>query len=223
MNISLKFNKLNLIHKFNLYTANNTSFKEKICEGCKLKQIDSKLICGVCTTIHTPLEILKKSNYFEIFNLHQKFSIDKKFLEKKYKELQKYIHPDKFALGDENTLLEAHNASSIVGNAYFILKDDFKRANYLLFLKGYESIEEGNATIKDQIYLETFMDIQEQIEEAQTKEEFMEIKKCLDEKIFFLTNELNKNFESEDLEKALEVLKTIKFNMSLSEQINNLI
>ena len=110
-----------------------------------------------------------------------------------------------------------------MGNAYFILKDDFKRANYLLFLKGYESIEEGNATIKDQIYLETFMDIQEQIEEAQTKEEFMEIKKCLDEKIFFLTNELNKNFESEDLEKALEVLKTIKFNMSLSEQINNLI
>lgn len=211
--------------KFNNFsTSTNTSFdqfKEKICQSCKLKNLDSKIICGICNTIHNPLEFIRHSNYFDLFNLNQKFSIDKNFLEKKYKEIQKVIHPDKFAQTDSNTLNLAHDASSLVVHAYNILKDDYKRANYLLNLKGFDSVAENDATITDNKFLMHFMDIQERIDDAETKEELLEIKAEIDNEIKSLTGELDKNFENEQLEKALEVLKSIKFNLSLLENVNN--
>jgi len=200
---------------------NTDNFKEKFCQGCKMKQIDSKIICGICNTIHNPLDFIRHNNYFELFNLNQKFSIDKSFLEKKYKEIQKVIHPDKFAQRDSATLNQAHDASSLVVHAYNILKDDYKRANYLLDLKGIGSINENNATIKDKNFLMRFMDIQERIDDAESKEELMEIKVEIDQEIKNLTNELDNNFENEQLEKALGILSSIKFNLSLLENINN--
>lgn len=202
-------------------TSNTDHFKDKICQDCKLKQLNSKIICGVCNTMHNPLDFIRHSNYFDLFNLNQKFSIDKDSLEKKYKEIQKVIHPDKFAQSDSFTLNQAHDASSLVVHAYNILRDDFKRGNYLLNLKGYENINEITATIKDKKFLMQFMDFQERIDEAETKEELMEIKAKIDQEIKSLTNELDKNFEIEQLEKALEILKSIKFNLSLLESINN--
>jgi len=210
--------KFNLSNELN---SNQTILKGRICEGCKLKQIDSKIICGICNTIHNPLDILKHSNYFEIFNLNQKFSIDKIYLEKKYKDIQKVIHPDKFAQSDKATLDQAHDASSLVVHAYNILKDDFKRANYLLNLKGFDNIGETNTTIKDKKFLMAFMDLQERIDEAETKEEILEIKDEIEDEITSLTKELEQNFESEKLDKVLEVLKSIKFNLSLLDNINN--
>lgn len=195
--------------------------KEKTCEGCKIQQLDSKLICGICSAIKTPIDILKRNNYFEIFNLNQNFSIDKGLLEKKYKDIQKVIHPDKYAAqGDKATLDQAHNASSLVVKAYNILKDDYKRANYLLNLKGYENVEEKNVTIKDIKFLQSFMELQEKIEEAESKEEILEIKADIDDAIKALTDELEKNFANETLEKALEILNSIKFNLSLLDNIN---
>jgi len=186
-----------------------------------LKQIDSKIICGICNTIHTPLDFIRHSNYFDLFNLNQKFSIDKNSLEKKYKEIQMVIHPDKFAQSDTITLNQAHDASSLVGNAYNILRDDYKRGTYLLSLKGCETVNENSNTIKDTKFLIQFMDVQERIDDAESKEELIEIKAEIDQEIKSLTFQLDKNFENEQLEKALEILTTIKFNLSLLETINN--
>jgi len=222
----VRFSKKNLsLSNFSNQARDNHEdidiLKEKICEGCKLKQIESKIICGMCNSIQLPLDVIKNCNYFEIFNLAQKFCIDKGYLERKYKEIQKVIHPDKFAQNGKNSLDQAHDASSMVVHAYNVLKNDYKRANYLLNLKGFDNISEGNSTIKDTKYLQIFMEIQERIEEAESKEEIMEIKKELDEEIKNLTQNIDKYFENEKLEKVLENLKTLKFNLSLLENINN--
>ena len=66
------------------------------------------------------------------------------------------IHPDKFAQLDKEKLDEARIASSLVVSAYNTLKDDYKLGNYLLGLKGFESIPESH-TIHDKEFLMEFM------------------------------------------------------------------
>ena len=46
------------------------------------------------------------------------------------------VHPDKYMLNDKEVLKEAEKCSSIISNAYKILKDDFERANYLVNFRG---------------------------------------------------------------------------------------
>jgi hypothetical protein len=109
--------------------------KEKTCDNCTLKKLESTLICGTCETIrnYKPSNFVQiKLNFFSIFNIKDQFNIDKLNLETKYKYLQKHVHPDKYALEDIDTLREAQECSSHLSNAYQTLKDDFKRANYLV-------------------------------------------------------------------------------------------
>jgi hypothetical protein len=91
------------IRKF-FFTTNNLSLvKEKICESCKVKKLENKYVCGMCKTIRDirPSHFLNKLNFFSVFNMNSEFKIDKGELDKQYKELQKVIHPDKYALSDE--------------------------------------------------------------------------------------------------------------------------
>ena len=60
------------------------------------------------------------------------YKIDQSILSKNYKELQKLVHPDKYLLNDEEVLSEAQKCSSLISNAYNVLKDDFERANYMV-------------------------------------------------------------------------------------------
>ena len=41
-------------------------------------------------------------NYFELFNLSEKFEIDSEKLQENYRSIQKEIHPDRFATSIEN-------------------------------------------------------------------------------------------------------------------------
>ena len=88
-----------------LYNSKNAHMviKEKICESCTFKQLENKYVCGVCKTIREirPSNFINKLSFFSVFNIKSGYKIDKNNLDHKYKELQKVIHPDKYALSDE--------------------------------------------------------------------------------------------------------------------------
>lgn len=67
-------------------------------------------------------------NHFEIFDLPQQFDVDLMALDAKYFELQRMAHPD-MAGGAEVD-------SAVLNNAYKVLKNRFKRAEYLVELSG---------------------------------------------------------------------------------------
>jgi molecular chaperone HscB len=164
--------------------------------------------------------ILIKKNFYDIFQMEENYIIDKKILEKKYKDIQMIIHPDKFAQLDKIKLDEAHNASSLVITAFNTLKDDYQRGNYLLELKGFESIKESN-TIHDKEFLIEFMEKQERIDDCESKEEIIIIKNEIHDDIYFLTNKLTDLFNKKDYKECVNILNTIKFNLSLIDNINN--
>tara|TARA_B110000967_G_C18836485_1_gene537027 strand:+ start:336 stop:830 length:495 start_codon:yes stop_codon:yes gene_type:complete len=73
-------------------------------------------------------------NYFEIFNLPEKFDIDLVLLQDNYREIQKKIHPDKFTTSTENEKIQSMIKSTQVNDAYQTMKLPLKRANYLISL-----------------------------------------------------------------------------------------
>lgn len=85
-------------------------------------------------------------NYFKILNISEEYDINLKELEDNYLELQKKFHPDNFA--DSSEKISKMNFSIDLNNGYKILKDNFKRANHLLKINGYDIEREGSNKIK---------------------------------------------------------------------------
>ena len=73
-------------------------------------------------------------NYFELFNLPEKFEIDSVRLQENYRSIQKEIHPDRFATSTENEKTQSMIKSTQVNDAYQTLKSTTKRAKYILSL-----------------------------------------------------------------------------------------
>jgi molecular chaperone HscB len=198
----------------------NTKVKQSLCKSCKLNELNNKVICGVCVTIRNPYEYIKEKDFFAIFNLSKNYNIDKTQLDKQYKDIQKIIHPDKFSTSSTNDIKEAQDCSAYVSNAYNILKDDIKRANYLLKLNGADSIEEMSSNVHDIELLEKLMEYQERIEESESINELNSIQSEIIEKIQNLKIKIEEKFKQNELDGVLSNLKLVKFNLTILENID---
>ena len=78
-------------------------------------------------------------NYFELFNLPEKFQIDLEMLQENYRAIQKEIHPDRFATSSENEKVQSMIKSTQANDAFQTLKSPIKRAKYILSL--HKSVE----------------------------------------------------------------------------------
>jgi molecular chaperone HscB len=78
-------------------------------------------------------------NYFELFNLPEKFQIDLVMLQENYRAIQKEIHPDRFATSSENEKVQSMIKSTQANDAFQTLKSPIKRAKYILSL--HKSVE----------------------------------------------------------------------------------
>jgi molecular chaperone HscB len=86
-------------------------------------------------------------NYFELFELPQRFGCDSVSLENAYRRLQTEVHPDRFASGSEQEKRLALQSSARVNEAYRALKDPVSRAQYLLSLNGIDALSETDTQL----------------------------------------------------------------------------
>jgi molecular chaperone HscB len=74
-------------------------------------------------------------NHFELFGLPPAFRIDAATLERAYRDLQRAVHPDRYAGASDAQKRLALQASARVNDAYRTLRDPVDRAEYLLRLR----------------------------------------------------------------------------------------
>jgi len=82
-------------------------------------------------------------DYFEIFSLPRKLTIDIAALEKHFYKLSRQYHPDRFASKPIAEQEAATEQSSLLNDAYRALKDPIRRTEYLLELEGVELEEQS--------------------------------------------------------------------------------
>ena len=73
--------------------------------------------------------------HFELFTLPARFTLDRQLLESRYLQLTRETHPDLAGI-DPAAQLAAMQLSAQVNEAYATLRDDIKRAQYILRIRG---------------------------------------------------------------------------------------
>jgi molecular chaperone HscB len=81
-------------------------------------------------------------DHFEVLGLPRAYHLDAAQLETRYLALQKETHPDRFAKALPRERMEAVVRNTELNDAYKVLKNDIKRAEYLLKLEGVDIGEE---------------------------------------------------------------------------------
>ena len=103
-------------------------------------------------------------NYFELFRFSPAFEIDTALLAERYRDLQRAVHPDKFANGSEQEKLLAVQRTSQVNDGFQTLKNPIRRAEHMLALQGIDLSHE-TTTVKDTQFLMQQMEWREALEE----------------------------------------------------------
>lgn len=74
-------------------------------------------------------------NHFELFGLPAHFGLDAAALDRAYRDLQRAVHPDRFAGASDAQKRLALQASAQANEAYRTLRDPVARAEYMLSLR----------------------------------------------------------------------------------------
>jgi len=106
-------------------------------------------------------------NFFELFGMPVGFLLDGAELAARYRELQKVVHPDRFAASGEHSQRLSLQGATLVNEAYDTLKDPLKRARYLLTLKGVD-IDSQQQTLNDPAFLMQQMELREALAEVRS-------------------------------------------------------
>jgi molecular chaperone HscB len=106
-----------------------------------------------------------QSSDFEIFGVEPAFGLDREALDRRWKDLQREAHPDRYATADAQTQRKAMQWSVRINEAYQRLKDPVKRASYLCELNG-APVEAENNTAMPAAFLMQQMQWREDLEEA---------------------------------------------------------
>ncbi|MBI3775833.1 MAG: Fe-S protein assembly co-chaperone HscB [Gammaproteobacteria bacterium] len=104
-------------------------------------------------------------NFFEIFDLTPGFAIDLALLTGRYRELQRQVHPDKYAQGSDQERRLAVQMAANINDAFRTLKDPVERASYLLHLHEI-SVDDQSARRLDPEFLLEQMELREALGEV---------------------------------------------------------
>lgn len=110
-----------------------------------------------------PVNLL--SNDFQLFGLPERFAQDPAAIDARWKELQREVHPDRFAAQGAAAQRAAMQWSVRINEAYRRLKDPQRRAAYLCELRGAPIEAESNTAMPAQFLTEQ-MEWREALDDA---------------------------------------------------------
>ncbi len=153
-------------------------------------------------------------NPFEIFSLKPQFRIDKQKLDEKYFEIQKKVHPDRFASASETEKRVAQQWATLINDAYQKLSDPIQRGKVLCALLGHPLDEDSSGSISEEFLFEQ-LERREAISDAKACGDLVELetlKKAIEKEKDVLLNEVADAFDvKSDVLLAAEDLKKVMF------------
>lgn len=102
-------------------------------------------------------------NYFQLFDLPMDFAVDLAQLGARYRQLQRELHPDRYAGATAHEQRLAVQYSALINEAYSTLRKPLARALYLLELSGMSRERIATQQI-DGGFLITQMELREKLE-----------------------------------------------------------
>ncbi|OTG92877.1 Fe-S protein assembly co-chaperone HscB [Acinetobacter sp. ANC 3832] len=152
-------------------------------------------------------------NHFELFNLPVALDIDLANLKTHFLNLQQQYHPDK-AEDKDQALIK----SSEINQAFKTLSNVDSRAAYLLALKKQD--HHLDQSISDFEFLQSALEIREQLDEATDTEQLQSLKNEVNQWIEGLVREFKIDYVDEDWAEARDTVRKLRFFQKVMNDIN---
>jgi molecular chaperone HscB len=112
---------------------------------------------------------------FDVLGVPRAFHLPDGDLERRFHALSREFHPDRFAKAAPRARVEALQKTTELNDAYRVLKNDVKRAEYLLKLEGLDVADEKSQSVKpDPALLAEMMELNEQLSDGPAAKDGLE-------------------------------------------------
>ena len=101
-------------------------------------------------------------NYFDLFGLPVSFQLNMAELSARYRELQRVVHPDRFAASDSHSQRLSLQGATLVNEAYETLREPLQRAQYMLSLRNV-ALDADQQSLNDPAFLMEQLALREQL------------------------------------------------------------
>lgn len=195
------------------------------CTHCH-QPMRSPVFCRNCRVINP---VAPGTDYFTIFGLPRRYQLDEHELHKRFLNLTRDIHPDRFATSAPETVDLTMRLAAQINEAHEVLKDPVLRAEYLLQRAGGKRPSEDKSAPGEM--LAEVMDLREQIEDAASRDDqtaLDELRRRVDHMaaqvqatVASLAEAVADQPEEEDLEELRSYLNGIKYVRNLQELLSD--
>ncbi len=140
--------------------------------------------------------------HFELFDLPVSFDIDQQQLAQRYREMQKAVHPDRFAGASDHERRISVEKAARINDAFQVLKSPQRRARYMLELLGV-SFDDEKDTAVDPAFLMEQIELREALGElgnsSEALHELTRIMQDINRRIDSVMKEVADYFQREEL------------------------
>jgi len=157
------------------------------------------------------------SDYFELLSIERKYDIDLKKLDQQYIAMQIKHHPDRSI--DKVQKQQNLSISIDINKAYNTLKDDAKRAEYILSLNG---LKLDDPSIRTNISALELQNIWNELEILENTQDLIILENLYNQKTIEknkLITDLKRVFEQNKLQDALDTTIKLKYLNNLIDNI----
>lgn len=108
---------------------------------------------------------VQHQTHFELFELPLSFDIELDDLNQRYRDLQRAVHPDRFANASDRERRLSIEKAAAINEAYQTLKSPQKRARYMLELQSVSFDDEKDTTLEPAFLMEQ-IELREELAEV---------------------------------------------------------
>lgn len=112
---------------------------------------ESSLFCKLCNALQRPTP-----DYFRFFGLPKRLGIDPAELQKRFYDMSRILHPDRFLRRAPTEQQYSLEATAILNDAYRVLRNPVSRAEYVLKEHGFEIGEQRSKNVPPELLEEVF-------------------------------------------------------------------
>jgi molecular chaperone HscB len=120
------------------------------CWQCGTPQVES-LFCKLCNALQRPTP-----DYYRLFGIKPRLAIEVKELERRFYDMSRMLHPDRFLQRAPTEQTYSLEATAILNDGYRTLRDPVKRAEYMLKQHGFASSEPRSKNVPPELLEEVF-------------------------------------------------------------------
>ena len=184
------------------------------CWSCKGPVACGTPFCPICVAVQPP----GQADHFARLGVEHTFDLDDKTLDRRYFDLLRHLHPDRFATKTPCERMLSQQQATSLNEAYETLRDPLRRAAYLVILDGRDPLGDEASMANDPELLMETMERREALADAETPDAVEAIAATAAEEAAGCVEALSTAFAAGDVDGACHLILRLKYLRKLGEE-----